>query len=57
MLREDTYEFAGLRPAEYLLAVLPDGAAFQDHDRRPLEELSKHAERITLFEGELRTIN
>ena len=23
--REGTYEFAGLRPAEYLLAVLPDG--------------------------------
>jgi protocatechuate 3,4-dioxygenase beta subunit len=55
--REGTYEFAGLRPAEYLLAVLPDGLPFQDDDRRPLEELSKHAERITLLENDQRTVD
>ena len=55
--REGTYEFAGLRPAEYLLAVLPDGLPFQDDDRRPLEELSKHAERITLFENDQRAVD
>jgi protocatechuate 3,4-dioxygenase beta subunit len=55
--REGTYEFAGLRPAEYLLAVLPDGLFFQDDDHRPLEELSKHAERITLLENDQRTVD
>jgi hypothetical protein len=57
MLREGAYEFANLRPAEYLLAVVPDGMAFRDEDRRPLELLSKQAERITLLENDQKTID
>lgn len=55
--KEGQYEFMGLRPAEYLLAVLPDGMPFQDRDRRALEELSKQAERITVLENDQRTID
>jgi protocatechuate 3,4-dioxygenase beta subunit len=54
---EGTYEFAGLRPAEYLVAVMPDGMFFQDDDRRQLDVLSKQAERITLLENDQKTID
>ena len=57
MPRAGTYEFAGLRPAEYLVAVMPDGMFFQDDDRRPLELLAKQAERITLLENDQKTID
>jgi hypothetical protein len=57
MPRAGTYEFAGLRPAEYLVAVMPDGMFFRDDDRRVLEVLSKTAERITLLENDQRTID
>jgi protocatechuate 3,4-dioxygenase beta subunit len=55
--REGTYEFNGLRPADYLVVVIPDGMPFQDRDRRPLEALSKHAERITLLENDVKAVD
>lgn len=54
--RADVYEFAGLRPAEYFVAVVPDGMAF-GNNRRAMEDLSKLAERITVLENDQRTID
>jgi hypothetical protein len=56
IVREDAYEFGNLRPTEYLVAVLPPAMPFSDTDRRAYEEISKTAERVTLVEGEQRTI-
>jgi hypothetical protein len=50
------YEVSGLRPAEYLVAVVPDWMG-SVNARRLLEELSKQAERITLADNEQRTID
>ena len=55
--KHGTYEFPQLRPAEYFVAVLPDGMAFQDHDPRPLEELARDAERITLREDDQQVLD
>ena len=53
----DHYEFRGLRPAEYFVAVLPDGMPFTDRDIRALEELAKTAERITLLENDQKAMD
>jgi hypothetical protein len=57
VLKDGVYEFRGLRPAEYLVTIVPEGMPFRDGDTRALEELSKTAERITLLENDQRTID
>ena len=54
--RHDAQVFENLRPAEYLVAVVPPGMS-SVNTRRSLEELSKGAERITIVEGDRRTID
>ena len=54
--KEGSYAFARLRPAEYFVAIVPEGMPFTDGDPRMFEELSKTAERITLLENDQRTI-
>jgi hypothetical protein len=57
VLKDGVYEFRGLRPAEYLVTIVPEGMPFRDGDTHALEELSKTAERITLLEDDQRTID
>ena len=57
VLKDGVYEFRGLRPAEYLVTIVPEGMPLRDGDTRALEELSKIAERITLLEDDQRTID